>query len=71
MRLDNKDLLGYFFERRKKIFGVAIGLLLGFIWVFKGFGSLIVLALSLFVGYNYEDILKKIKDVIDKRMNDE
>ena len=52
MRLDNKDLLGYFFERRKKIFGVAIGLLLGFIWVFKGFGSLIVLALSLFVGYN-------------------
>lgn len=71
MRLDNKDLLGYFFERRKKIFGVAIGLLLGFIWVFKGFGSLIVLALSLYVGYNYEDILKKIKDVIDKRMNDE
>lgn len=71
MRLDNKDLLGYFFERRKKIFGVSIGLLLGFIWIFKGFGSLIVLALSLYVGYNYEDILKKIKDVIDKRMNNE
>ena len=71
MRLNNKDLLGYFFKKKKKIFGVAIGLLLGFIWVFKGFGSLIVLALSLFVGYNYEDILKKIKDVIDKRMNDE
>ena len=71
MRLDNKDLLGYFLREEKKIFGVAIGLLLGFIWVFKGFGSLIVLALSLYVGYNYEDILKKIKDVIDKRMNDE
>ena len=69
MRLDNKDLLGYFFERRKKIFGVAIGLLLGFIWVFKGFGSLIVLALSLFVGYNYEDILKKIKDIIKQLPN--
>ena len=71
MRLDIKDLIEYLIQRRKKIVGTIFAMILGFTYIYHGFGALIVLALFLYVGYNYEDILAKIKKIIANRMNDE
>lgn len=71
MRLDIKELIEYLIKRRKKILGTFFALILGFTYIYHGFGALIVLALFLYVGYNYEDILEKVKKIIANRMNDE
>ena len=71
MRLDIKELIEYLIKRRKKILGTFFALILGFTYIYHGFGALIVLALFLYVGYNYEDIREKVKKIIANRMNDE
>ena len=71
MRLDIKELIEYLIKRRKKIVGTFFALILGFTYIYHGFGALIILALFLYVGYNYEDILIKLKKIISNRMNDE
>lgn len=71
MRLDIKELIEYLIKRRKKIIGTFFALILGFTYIYHGFGALIVLAIFLYVGYNYEDILEKVKKTIANRMNDE
>jgi len=71
MRLDIRDFIEYLIKRRKKIVGTFFALILGFTYIYHGFGSLIILALFLYVGYNYEDIVTKVKKIISNRMNDE
>lgn len=71
MRLDINELIEYLIKSRKKIIGTFFALILGFTFIYHGFGALLVLALFLYVGYNYEDILLKVKKIISNRMNDE
>lgn len=71
MRLDINELIEYLIRSRKKIIGTFFALILGFTFIYHGFGALIVLALFLYVGYNYEDILLKVKKIISNRMKDE
>ena len=71
MRLDIKELIEYLIKRRKKIVGTFFALILGFTYIYHGFGALIILTLFLYVGYNYEDIREKVKKIIANRMNDE
>jgi uncharacterized membrane protein len=66
-----KKMLKVKIKRRKKIVGTFFALILGFTYIYHGFGALIILALFLYVGYNYEDIREKVKKIIANRMNDE
>lgn len=71
MRLDIREFVEYLIKRRKRLIGTFFALVLGFTYIYHGFGALIILALFLYVGYNYEDILIKFKKIISNRMNDE
>lgn len=71
MRLDIRDFIEYLIKRRKRLVGTFFALVLGFTYIYHGFGKLIVLAIFLYVGYNYEDIVTKIKRIISNRMNDD
>lgn len=71
MSLVIKELIEYLIKRRKRIVGTFFALVLGFTYIYHGFGALIILALFLYVGYNYEDIVIKVKKIISNRMKDE
>lgn len=71
MRLDISQLIEYLIKRRKRIIGTFFAMVLGFTYIYHGFGALIILALFLYVGYNYEDIMVKVKKIISNRMNDD
>lgn len=71
MRLDISDLIEYLVKRRKRVIGTFFALILGFTYIYHGFGSLIILAIFLYVGYNYEEIVEKIKKKIENRMKED
>lgn len=68
---DLEKLLLYTLHNRKKILGATLGFILAYFYIKYGFASTLILAIFTIIGYNYSDILKKVKIFIRERMDEE
>jgi|GEM_PF-4105804 len=69
--IDLEKLILSIFHNRKKIVGSILGFLLGYFYIKYGLISTLILAIFTIIGYNYSDILKKVKIFIRERMDEE
>jgi hypothetical protein len=65
------EVIEVLFKNRRRIGGGFAGYILAHTYIKYGLNASLILALFTIIGYNYSDILKKIKKVIRERMNEE
>lgn len=58
------------YEKRKNLLGLGTSYILGHTFIKYGFVKMLILALFVIVGYNYEKILIKTTQVIKSRLDE-